>query len=264
MLAIVNSLEHKNHYLFEQRISIVNVIDEFKDYFGLERMTKLLSINTGRYYTWKFMNNCVHPLREVCKRIKTQQLSFGEQRIIKSIVTDTKYPNWGISNLYYNMLEEGKAFMSLESFRKYANFYAPKRKLPPKRKNRHRVGIRASKPFEKLHMDVTIYRPLDNTRVYIYFIVDNFSRKILAWKASLKLRADISFDNLKQACIDNDLFDNNTELIVDGGSENKGAVDGFILSHENWKKLIAQKDIIFSNSIVEAVNKIMKRAYIDF
>ena len=111
-------------------------------------------------------------------------------------------------------------------------------------------------------MDVTIYRPLDNTRVYIYFIVDNFSRKILAWKASLKLRADISFDNLKQACIDNNLFDNKTELIVDGGSENKGAVDGFILSHENWKKLIAQKDIIFSNSIVEAVNKIMKYQYL--
>jgi len=160
------------------------------------------------------------------------------------------------------MLEEGKAAMSLQSFRNYTNLFYPRTKLPKNKKNRNKVGIRASKPFEKLHMDVTIYRPLDNTRVYIYFIVDNFSRKILAWKASLKLRADISFDNLKQACIDNNLFDNKTELIVDGGSENKGAVDGFILSHENWKKLIAQKDIIFSNSIVEAVNKIMKYQYL--
>ena len=160
------------------------------------------------------------------------------------------------------MLEEGKAAMSLQSFRNYTNLFYPRTKLLKNKKNRNKVGIRASKPFEKLHMDVTIYRPLDNTRVYIYFIVDNFSRKILAWKASLKLRADISFDNLKQACIDNNLFDNKTELIVDGGSENKGAVDGFILSHENWKKLIAQKDIIFSNSIVEAVNKIMKYHYI--
>ncbi len=160
------------------------------------------------------------------------------------------------------MLEEGKAIMSLQSFRNYTNLFYPRAKLPKNKKNRNRIGIRASKPFEKLHMDVTIYRPLDNTRVYIYFIVDNFSRKILSWKASLEIKADISFDNLKQACLENDLFNNETELIVDGGSENKGAVDGFILNHKNWKKLIAQKDIIFSNSIVEAVNKVIKYQYI--
>ena len=160
------------------------------------------------------------------------------------------------------MLDEGKAAMSLQSFRNYTNLFYPRTKLPKNKKNRHRIGIRATKPFEKLHMDVTIYRPLDNTRVYIYFIVDNFSRKILSWKASLEIKADISFDNLKKACLENNLFDNQTELIVDGGSENKGAVDGFILNHENWIKLIAQKDIIFSNSIVEAVNKIMKYQYI--
>ena len=63
-------------------------------------------------------------------------------------------------------------------------------------------------------------------------------------------------------CKKYNLFDNNTELIVDGGSENKAEVNGFILNHKNWKKIVAQKDIIFSNSIVEAVNKIMKYHYI--
>lgn len=106
------------------------------------------------------------------------------------------------------------------------------------------------------------FRMLDNSIAYIYFIVDNFSRKILSYKISKEIKADISFRNLEKVCIEYNLFNSQTELIVDGGSENKGAVNKFIISHKNWKKLIAQKDIIFSNSIVEAVNKIMKYQYL--
>ena len=49
------------------------------------------------------------------------------------------------------------------------------------------------------------------------------------------------------------------DLVCDGGSENKGKVDAFVNKPtSNIKKLIAQTDIIFSNSMVEAVNKRMK------
>lgn len=49
------------------------------------------------------------------------------------------------------------------------------------------------------------------------------------------------------------------KLVTDGGSENKGVVDSFVNhSKSNIQKLVAQSDIIFSNSMVEAVNKRMK------
>jgi len=49
------------------------------------------------------------------------------------------------------------------------------------------------------------------------------------------------------------------DLMCDKGSENKGAVDEYLNNHEtNLRKLIAQYDIFFSNSMVEAVNKRMK------
>ena len=48
-------------------------------------------------------------------------------------------------------------------------------------------------------------------------------------------------------------------MLVDGGAENKGDVDKGILNEKMLiKKLIAQKDIVFSNSMIEAVNKRMK------
>ena len=45
--------------------------------------------------------------------------------------------------------------------------------------------------------------------------------------------------------------------MVDGGSENKAEVDTFIEA-SNINKVIAQKDVIFSNSMIEAVNKRIK------
>jgi transposase InsO family protein len=41
-------------------------------------------------------------------------------------------------------------------------------------------------------MDVSIFRPSDYSRVYLYFILDNFSRAILGWKASLQYSSEIA------------------------------------------------------------------------
>ena len=110
-------------------------------------------------------------------------------------------------------------------------------------------------------MDVTIFKPLDNTKVYIYFIVDNFSRAILNWKASIEYSSSIVMTILKEAIQIHGIRSDST-LITDGGPENHGEVSKFISNRENLKQLIAQKDIIQSNSMVEAVNKHIKYYYL--
>lgn len=39
----------------------------------------------------------------------------------------------------------------------------------------------AIKPLQTLHMDMTIFKPIDHCKTYIYFMMDNFSRMILSW-----------------------------------------------------------------------------------
>ena len=51
------------------------------------------------------------------------------------------------------------------------------RLYPPKPK----VGLRANAPNEAWHIDVSILRMLDGTKAYIHAIIDNYSRRILAW-----------------------------------------------------------------------------------
>ncbi|WP_246047781.1 hypothetical protein [Leptospira ilyithenensis] len=51
--------------------------------------------------------------------------------------------------------------------------------------------------------------------------------------------------------------------MTDGGSENKGELDGWInRSGVAINKIIAQKDVTFSNSQIEALNKIIKYQFL--
>ena len=99
------------------------------------------------------------------------------------------------------------------------------------------------------------------TKCFIYFIVDNFSRMILGWKISTEYKSSIMLDNLRNVYSGCVLEKEKppTVLLVDDGIENKGFVCKAIENNEiNLNRLVAQKDIRFSNSMVEAVNKRIK------
>ena len=112
-------------------------------------------------------------------------------------------------------------------------------------------------------MDITIFRPSDHTRFYIYLVINNFSRAILSWKASLQNSSEIALENLKKACYKYDLLKSDTQLIVDDGTENKGSINEFLaLPEVQLNKQIAQIDIRQSNSMIEAANKRLKYDYL--
>jgi len=50
-----------------------------------------------------------------------------------------------------------------------------------------KVGLRASRPNEIWHLDVTIIRLLDGTKLFLHAVLDNCSRRVLAWQLAEKL-----------------------------------------------------------------------------
>ena len=87
-------------------------------------------------------------------------------------------------------------------------------------------------------MDVTRYKTTDHKMMYIYTVMDNFSRKILSWNVSEKLSGAIRLNSLRNA-INEQFLQNkdlkidtqNLDLIVDCGSENNN-----VTIHEYIKK----------------------------
>lgn len=247
--------------LRESKKTVIDIIDRITSLVGKDRALKAFRISSQQYYAWKNRIMCPVFTFLQCRKIYHNQITDSEIRIVKTYLTDKQYLHWSLISVYLKMLRDKAANMSKTAFYKYARFLNLSRQRPAHRHKKHYTGIRALRLFEILQMDVTIFRPMDNTKIYIYLIIDNFSRHILGWKAALKCNALISLENLKNVCAKYSLYDNSTqvELITDDGQENKGEVNEFVMKQTvNLKKLVAMKDIQFSNSMIEAVNKQLK------
>ncbi|MEA3502924.1 MAG: DDE-type integrase/transposase/recombinase, partial [Actinomycetota bacterium] len=115
-----------------------------------------------------------------------------------------------------------------------------------------RVGIRASKPDEIWHIDTTLIRLLDGTRVYLHAVIDNFSRRILSWQLNDHFDPGTSADLLVEAGRSLVADASPPTLLADGGVENyNGSVDEVIASGL-LRRVLAQTEIGFSNSLIEA------------
>lgn len=112
-------------------------------------------------------------------------------------------------------------------------------------------------------MGVSVYKTLDGVKYYIYSIIDNFSRKILAFDFSTELSGKIRIESLKSA-VDSLNQQQDIELIVDGGSENNNkTVADFIKDcHVNLDKKVALKDVLYSNSMIESSFRTLKSNYL--
>jgi transposase InsO family protein len=258
-ISIAENIRGMKSALRKNKDIIVQTIDYVIPLIGLKHACKLFKISQNQFYAWKRKVNCMLSPLEICTKQNPFNIAPTELLTIKEFIEKEEYKTHPLVSVYYEMMRKGKAFMSLTSFYRYANrFDVANRKIF---KAKPKTGIRAKKPKEIIHADVCVYRPLDYTKLFIYFIVDNFSRKILGWKISTEYKSSIMLENLKNVYSHFSLERENplTQLIVDDGIENKGFVNIAIENQEiKITKLIAQKDIHFSNSMVEAINKRMK------
>ena len=138
------------------------------------------------------------------------------------------------------------------------NWRRPRKRVHPAKP---KIGIRASRANETWHVDATLIRLLDGSKVYLHAVIDNFSRRILAWKASDQFDPSITAELLNQAASGNEEAEP-PQLMVDGGVENYNAsVDAAIISL-NLKRVLAQTEVTFSNSMIEAWWRVLKHQWL--
>jgi putative transposase len=247
--------------LKQYKEEIVNLVDNVKDTIGFERTLKLFDITANRYYSWKNNLNCTTSPFSRCRKLYYNQLSIDEVDVIKEYLSNREYQFWYLCSVYWKMMHDGAAFMCKATFYKYAKALGFTESRKRIKKIKYHKGIRAEKPLQLLHMDLTQFRARDGSRIFISFIVDNYSRAILGWKASLNKTSEFVVSNLQEVITNYKIMELNNlvDLMVDDGSENKGAVDDLLKQPKiNMKKIIAMIDIMFSNSMVESIIKKMK------
>ncbi len=123
------------------------------------------------------------------------------------------------------------------------------------RRKKSATGIRAIRPHQIWHADISIFVTADNIKRYIYCVVDNYSRKILSCVAHNSVKAGLRSLTLFEAMKKVKGLRTPVILITDSGPENNLILPSF-------DHLKAMVDIQYSNSMIEAHNKIIKYNYL--
>jgi transposase InsO family protein len=109
---------------------------------------------------------------------------------------------------------------------------------------------------------VTIIRLLDGTRAYLHAVIDNYSRRILSWTLEERLGSGGTCQILREAVIQLNDCPGHAIVVADSGSENvNGAVDD-LLDGEDLTRVLAQVEITFSNSMIEAFWRSLKHGWL--
>ena len=213
----------------------------------------ILGLSRARYTRWiKAKVDCELTDRPSCPKSQPQRLTFDELGTIHQMATSENYRHLPITRLAWLAMRLGKVFASPSTWRKLIRKHKwrrPRRRLHPKSPT---LGIRADRPNQYWHIDASILRLLDGSRVYLHAVIDNFSRKILAWTVAPCLEPATTRQLLLKAAQSTGVVDETPSVLMDSGVENLNKeVDGLVGSGV-IRRLLAKVDIDFSNSLVEA------------
>lgn len=265
-LTIIEFADRKN---FEKIISqnrevIIDLIDNLPLEFNQAIVCKFLNISVHQFKIWK--NNrqfrCHSSLIGYCTKRFPTQISQKEINILKSFMARKRLSTWSIASIWGYAFKKQFISMSRTSWYRYClklNIH----KRNPVKKPRKRISVNASRPNEIWHMDVTEFISADYVKFHIHTIIDNFSRKIVAYTIARDKSAKTRLLSLKQAIEEQfylQLSSQELDLIVDGGAENNNTRINNFMRHCQVKinKKIALKQVRFSNSVIEANFKMLK------
>jgi transposase InsO family protein len=249
--------------LKERRKSHVSVvlghIDRMTEHMTLQKCLYMLQLDRKELYRMRNLQKCRASALGLCSIKHPAQLLRSEVAKIKTYLLDTAYSSWPLIAIYHQMRRQSDAVFSRNTFYRYVHLLDIKRQKPSHRRMKHEAGIKASRPLELLHIDVTRFRLADHSKAYIYLVRDNFSRAILHVSASMELRASHWKEALKTV-FEQYSITHPCTIMSDGGSENGGV--GLFLDECRMpfevRHLVAQADTHFSNSMAEAGHYLLK------
>ena len=105
-----------------------------------------------------------------------------------------------------------------------------------------------------------IIKLLDGTKAYLHAVIDNFSRRILAWTVADRLDPMNTCVVLERAgaCLD----EPDAEVYMDSGVENINQQVDEVFDGSAIQRVIAQIDVSFSNSLIESWWRSLKHQWL--
>ncbi|MBU0927383.1 MAG: DDE-type integrase/transposase/recombinase [Spirochaetes bacterium] len=248
----------------EWKSKVVALVQHVSGALARDRILAILGLSRSRFSSWaKRDADCRSSPLSLCRRSYPNQLTAKEFKTIKTEFSDPVFAHWPLSSIAWGLIHSGRLSANVATILRYAKLLGLGGLHGVSKKSRKRGSVDARRLNQAWHLDVTVVTTSNNLKAYVQILLDSFSRRIIAWEASANVSGirttellRTAFSRLAEApmeCV---------SLIVDGGSENNNRHVEAYLATVPVKKLIARVDVSFSNSMIEAVNKILKYRYL--
>ncbi|HMQ77871.1 MAG TPA: DDE-type integrase/transposase/recombinase [Flavobacteriales bacterium] len=207
-----------------QRTALLAAIQRSTHRLSLRRVLRFLGLPLRTYRSWlaRTAPACGPSALDRCRRRHPGQLLPAERDALRAVLQDPGKAHWPVSSLAHWAAREGLVQAARSTWYRYRQALGlPSRRVP--RKKRHPPAPRATRPDALWHVDVTPFRTTDGQRWAIHVLVDNYSRRKLAWAVHERPRAAHVVTLLQQAWARSVRPEGlPVEVLTDGGPENTG------------------------------------------
>jgi transposase InsO family protein len=241
---------------------LLRAVDRSRNSLSLRSALRVLRLSKTRYHSWKREEECELDDASSCPRAHPHQLTAEEREVVKDMVTSTDYRHVPTGTLAVLAQRLGRVFASPSTWNRLVRSHGLRRPRKRVHPAKPRVGIRASSPDEIWHIDTTVVRLLDESHAYLYAVIDNFSRRILGWRASERFDPTNTLAILIEARSRVDEADGPPTLLADGGVENKTEAIDELVDSGVLRRVFAQTEIACSNSMIESWWRSLKHQWL--
>ena len=242
---------------------ILRAVDRAREYFPLRAVLRFLRVSPSRFHGWyRRQRACGLDDRSSCPRTAPSRLTRSEVLAINEMVTSVDYRHVPTGTLAVLAQRLGRVWASPSTWYRLVRqngWRRPRLRVHPAKPQ---VGLRTTRADEMWHIDTTVIRLLDGTRAYLHAVIDNFSRRILAWRVAETFAPVNSVAVLVEARRAATRSDTMPVVLADAGVENVNAEVDDLISTGVLRRVLAFTELKFSNSMIEAWWRSLKHQWL--
>ena len=226
----------------------------------LGRVLNPFGLSSSRFHSWSNADACALADKSSCPRTYPSQMTVNEIDAMRAMVTSSDYRHLCTGAISRVARMTNKVFAAPATWYRLVSLHYWRRPRVRVHPAKPKVGIRASKPNEIWHVDTSLLRLLDGSRVYMHAVIDNFSRRILAWTVRASFDTGVTAMLLREVA--NGFTDTKPNAVMDSGVENINASVNELIESGIILRVLAQVDVTYSNSMIESWWRAIKHQWL--
>jgi putative transposase len=197
-----------------------------------------------------------------CPHTSPHRLTPSEIWAIKDIVTAIEYRHVPTGTLAVLAQRLGTVWASPSTWYQLVRKFGWRRPRLRVHPAKPKVGLRTTRADEMWHIDTTVIRLLDGARAYVHAVIDNFSRRILAWRVADTFTPVNSVAVLVEASQGATSSTMTPVVLADPGVENVNSQIDDLIATGVLRRVLAFTELKFSNSMIEAWWRSLKHQWL--